>query len=482
MKRRLSAGYVDAACVAAAVDAPRLTRALRDREAFGDRRVARGLRQWAEERSVYHSNQHYVDLPITTKSTIAIAFSADGRSFASTHGDHTVKVFDALSLREKKVLSGHSRTPWTVKYHPRDSNILASGCLGHEVRVWNAETGQCLAYAEVGGSVMSLSFHPEGSVLAIASGRRESTFWGELYLWDYRNARSVGGAPNPKNVYGHEFGLRCVRFNPSGTALILALANVNPFQAEYPTYQLVINEYDAAQMSLRNARRVLVHQVHLYSDGGLDVSPCGRYLVTCAPPSASAGDARNPRGAALVIVNVRTGKRLKSCSLENILKGRSGEHSPSTVSSAQRLLSFGPHPKGVTSVKFSPSQDLVVLGYGVREEYSRPLNFPHVVTAVFRLSDMSVLSVFTSYVDDVNVARFIPFSGHGILYGSKQGSLVASSPYRPYDQTQGRGGPHSRRLRLPASTATLGFPQLRRHRMPPPPDIGAPPTAPRPGL
>lgn len=33
------------------------------------------------------------------KSTIALAFSADGTRFASTHGDHTVKVFDSASWR-----------------------------------------------------------------------------------------------------------------------------------------------------------------------------------------------------------------------------------------------------------------------------------------------------------------------------------------------------------------------------------------------
>ena len=34
-------------------------------------------------------------------------------------------------------LEGHPRTPWTVKYHPVDSNIVASGCLGFQVRVWD---------------------------------------------------------------------------------------------------------------------------------------------------------------------------------------------------------------------------------------------------------------------------------------------------------------------------------------------------------
>ena len=33
-----------------------------------------------------------------------------------------------------RLFRGHPRTPWTVKYHSKDSNIVASGCLGYEVK------------------------------------------------------------------------------------------------------------------------------------------------------------------------------------------------------------------------------------------------------------------------------------------------------------------------------------------------------------
>lgn len=72
-------------------------------------------------------------LPPSVSSTIAIAMSCDGQTFATTHGDHTVKVFDFISGEQIRVFSGHPRTPWTIKYHPTDPNIIASGCLGYEV-------------------------------------------------------------------------------------------------------------------------------------------------------------------------------------------------------------------------------------------------------------------------------------------------------------------------------------------------------------
>ena len=72
-------------------------------------------------------------MPRSVSSTIAIAMASDGLTFATTHGDHTVKVFDFRSGTQIRNFSGHPRTPWTLKYHPMDSNIIASGCLGFQV-------------------------------------------------------------------------------------------------------------------------------------------------------------------------------------------------------------------------------------------------------------------------------------------------------------------------------------------------------------
>ena len=49
-----------------------------------------------------------VDNPI---STIAIAMSPDGDTVATTHGDHTVKVFKISSGELLRTFLGHPRTP-----------------------------------------------------------------------------------------------------------------------------------------------------------------------------------------------------------------------------------------------------------------------------------------------------------------------------------------------------------------------------------
>ena len=75
-------------------------------------------------------------IPENSGTTISMAISHDDSYLATTHGDHTVKVYDLRSGQLIREFRGHPRTPWTVKFHPQDSNILCSGCIGGEARVW----------------------------------------------------------------------------------------------------------------------------------------------------------------------------------------------------------------------------------------------------------------------------------------------------------------------------------------------------------
>jgi len=48
-------------------------------------------------------------LPATAKSTIALAFSSDGQTLASTHGDHTVKLVDVVASAVSAKQVSHAR-------------------------------------------------------------------------------------------------------------------------------------------------------------------------------------------------------------------------------------------------------------------------------------------------------------------------------------------------------------------------------------
>jgi activator-of-BECN1-regulated-autophagy protein 1 len=156
-------------------------------------------------------------------STISVAFSSDAQTMASTHGDHTVKITSCTTGRLLQSLDGHPRTPWTVKYHPSDPRIVASGCLGHQVRVWNWEEKTCLQMIRLEFAIISLSFHPTGRLLAVANGTR-------LHFWGIDDPNEAPVRANNRATLLTEMDqrhmLRCVHFPPDGKTIIIG--GVNP--------------------------------------------------------------------------------------------------------------------------------------------------------------------------------------------------------------------------------------------------------------
>ena len=93
---------------------------------------------------------------------------------------------------------------------------------------------------------------------------------------------------------------------------------------------------------------------------------------------------------------------------------------------------LGSKASSVICVKFSPSAEFCLLGYGVRENAPQPVvehNY-HPVSAVYRVrGGMQHIVTMLSGEDDVNIARFHPVSGHEFVYGTKQGRVRVLSPW-----------------------------------------------------
>ena len=93
----------------------------------------------------------------------------------------------------------------------------------------------------------------------------------------------------------------------------------------------------------------------------------------------------------------------------------------------------GTKASAVTCVKFSPSTQFCLIGYGVREPIMTGDIPLHPVTALYCTKDkMTHISTMLSADDDVNIARFHPSSGMGFCYGTKQGRVRVLSP-RPWN-------------------------------------------------
>lgn len=94
--------------------------------------------------------------PLTLKAILA---------FAGFHG--IIKVVYPMSMSSTQVYFGHSRSINQLKIHPNDPSILLSASADHTLRLWNIESGQCIAiFGGVDGhkdQVVNADFDSTGS-------------------------------------------------------------------------------------------------------------------------------------------------------------------------------------------------------------------------------------------------------------------------------------------------------------------------------
>ncbi|XP_006816812.1 activating molecule in BECN1-regulated autophagy protein 1-like [Saccoglossus kowalevskii] len=149
------------------------------------------------------------------RATFLMSFSPDGTLMASSHGDHNIHITDVRTGEHVQSLMGHPRTPWCVSFHPTSNEILASGCLGGEVRIWDLHGGSESWTSDDETVIASLAFHPTDQVLAIATDNR-------IYLWDWSQ-------PAPftyvKTALSKE-KVRLVKFDPTGLNILTGISNI----------------------------------------------------------------------------------------------------------------------------------------------------------------------------------------------------------------------------------------------------------------
>lgn len=113
-----------------------------------------------------------------------IAWSPDGRTLASPSQDQTIRLWDAETGECLRTINGHKETVFALAFDPK-GGTLASASGDGTVKLWNPTTGRLLRTLKGHSQpVLSAAFGPKGGIIASADV-------GAVRLWNSVSGRIV---------------------------------------------------------------------------------------------------------------------------------------------------------------------------------------------------------------------------------------------------------------------------------------------------
>jgi len=137
----------------------------------------------------------------------SVAFSLDGQTLASGGWDKTIILWDTATGKQLQQLKGHTSYINSVAFSP-DGKALASGSLDKTIILWDTATGKQINQLTYTSGVNSVAFSPDGKTLA--SGGDDKT----IILWDTTTGKPLN------QLKGHTDYVRSVAFSPDGKTLV----------------------------------------------------------------------------------------------------------------------------------------------------------------------------------------------------------------------------------------------------------------------
>lgn len=227
-----------------------------------------------------------------------VAFSPDGKTFASGSEDNTIRIREFAKGRSID-LKGHTDYVYRVAFSPKSNNILASISTDETLRIWNIKKKQAVHIINTSPKRVStlgwrgLAFSPGGDFVAVGSNARGP---GSVTLWGVDKGKL-------KTVFeGHKSYVPAVAIHPSGEAVIsgsndgtIKVWNAKTGQTQYeicydkaieiiqfcpPNGEHVMIRFSSEVVEIRKTNTWdLVGNVHTNGCFALSVSRDGQFLA-----------------------------------------------------------------------------------------------------------------------------------------------------------------------------------------------------------
>jgi WD40 repeat protein len=151
-----------------------------------------------------------INLQAHTKSTLAVAYSPNGKLLATGSLDETIYLWNTDNYKVIDTLKGHGGNIYCVTFSP-DGKFLASASNDNTVRLWDLKEGkQSRVFRGHENGVFSVGFSADGNYLVSGS------IDGNVIVWEICNGEQIA------KLSGHTGPVNEVAFHPSGTYLASA--------------------------------------------------------------------------------------------------------------------------------------------------------------------------------------------------------------------------------------------------------------------
>ncbi|NEZ55386.1 eIF2A-related protein [Adonisia turfae] len=145
----------------------------------------------------------------------SLRFSPNGKILASASDDATINLWNIIDGDLINTLTGHQDIVMDVDFSP-DSKSLVSASLDDTVKLWNVGNGKLVKTFREDNDVHSVSFSPDGQMIASSSG---DTADGNIKLWRTADGTLLN------TLKGHDSGVGSVSFSPKGQKLVSSSAD-----------------------------------------------------------------------------------------------------------------------------------------------------------------------------------------------------------------------------------------------------------------